>query len=309
VSRRALLAGTAGIAGAAVVTACSSGKGGKSSATTALMKLSSDDAKAKSQLVLLQLFPNDSAYAYPGAPQRLNFALGNSEGAFLDTGPPSLSFVVTDSSGKQVGAPIDVALHDKDLQKGYYPLIFTPPAPGTYTATARTSGQTLTAAIQVWDKGQVQIPGPGDRMPSLVTPTVANPAGVDPICTLAPQCPLHSISLDTALTQHRPIAFLIATPAHCKTATCGPVVSILLGAQAEFGDKVTLIHNEVYKSGQLATKNINAPGNLTPAIEAMRVTFEPLLVLVKPDGTILRRLDTLFDSTELRQGLQDLLAA
>lgn len=306
-TRRAILAGAAGVAGAAVVSACSSGhKAGGT--TTSVMQLSSDNGSSKDQLALLQIFPSDEPYAYAGAPQRLNFALGNAEGAFLDTGPATMSFAVTDAAGKAVGAPTDVALHDQDLQKGYYPLFFTPPAPGTYTAVANANGQKLTAAFQVFDKAQVQIPGPGDPMPSLVTPTVANPAGVDPICTLSPPCPLHAVSLDATLAQKRPIAFLIATPAYCQTAVCGPVLQVLVKAQAAFGDKVTLIHNEVYKSGAAAAKNERGQDNLAPALNAMKLTFEPSLTLVKPDGTILRRLDTVFDSTELHQGLTDLLA-
>lgn len=307
IARRSLLAGALGFAGAAALGACSSGKG-SSSATTGKLALTSDGPATKDQLSLLQIFPSDVPYAYAGAPQRLNLALGNSEGAFLDTGPPTLRFTITDSAHKPVGAPIDVALHDKDLQKGYYPLVFDPPRPGNYTATARTAGQTLTAAFKVWDKAQVQIPGPGDKMPSLATPTVADHRGVDPICTASPQCPLHTVSLDTALAQRKPVAFLIATPAYCQTAVCGPVLDVLVKASAGFGDRITMIHNEVYRSGAAAAKGRRGQSNLTPAIEAMKLTFEPSLVLVRPDGTILRRLDTVYDSTELAKGLNDLLA-
>ena len=277
------------------------------------MKLDPSNSGSKStagtdQLALLQIFPNGDPYAYAGAEQRLNLALGSSQGEFLDTGPSTLTFTITDSRNAPVGAPIPVALHDKDLQKGYYPLLFTPPAPGMYTATTKASGQTLTAAFQVYDKSQVTIPGPGDKMPSIKTPTTADAAGIDPICTQAPECSLHAISLDAALAQKKPIAFLVATPAFCQTAVCGPVLNVLLGAQAEFGDRVTMIHNEVYKSGAIAKKDLGAANNLAPAVTTLNLSFEPCLIFVRPDGTIMRRLDTVYDSDELHQALTELLA-
>lgn len=302
-----MLSGALGMAGAAVLAGCSSGKSASSTSTTGLLSLSSDSANGNSQddYVLLQIF-SDGPYVYPGAPQRLAFALANGEGAFLDTGPASLEFVVVDGKDRPVGSPITVALHDKGLQKGYYPLVFDPPATGDYTAKTSIKGKPLTAAFQVFDKSKITALGAGAAMPSIPTPTVADHQGVDPICTASPQCPFHTVSLDAALKAAKPVAVLIATPAYCQTAICGPVLDVLVSQKAAFGERITLIHNEVYKSGAIASKNISAPGNLTPLIAAMKLEFEPTLVLVNADGTIKGRLDNVFDQTEAAAALNSL---
>lgn len=272
-----------------------------------VMKLSKTDRGTK--YALLQVFQSDDPYVYAGAPQRLAFALGDADGAFLDTGPSELTFRVTTEKGARVGPPAVVPLHHQDLQVGYYPLTFTPPAPGIYVANSATGGQRLTATFQVFNKNQVPLLGAGDRMPSLATPTVANHLGVDPICTRSPACSLHQLSLDAALTQHRPLAFLVATPAYCQTGICGPVLDVLLKHTAAYAGRISFIHNEVYRSGSEAARGIRGPSNLTAAVAALHLSFEPSLVLVKPDGTIFRRVDNIYDGAELTDNLDALLRA
>lgn len=300
-TRRDLLAGgLAAGAGALVLAACGKSTKGAGSPT---LPLSSGSPGAS----LVAIFPSDGQYLFSGAPQRMPFALMESSGAFLTTGPRSLTFTVTGANKKAVVEPFEAALHDKGLQKGYYPVTFTFPAPGLYTLSTTMDGQPLTQAVQVDDRSKTVMLGPGQKVPSIATPTVADHEGVDPICTADPPCPLHTVSLDAALSLHKPIAFLIATPAYCQTAICGPVLDVLVGATKAFEDRVTFVHAEVYRSGAEAAKKGPA-AQKAPVVDAFHLLFEPSLTLIAPDGTVQSRLDTIYDADELDKALTQLTA-
>ena len=46
---------------------------------------------------------------------------------------------------------------------------------------------------------------------------------------------------------------------------------------------------------------------LAPILAPLGLTFEPAMFLIGTDGTIVRRLDVIFDGVELRQALPELL--
>jgi hypothetical protein len=64
-----------------------------------------------------------------------------------------------------------------------------------------------------------------------------------------------------------------------------------------------MLHAEVYASEADAQ-----PGQqkLTEVVNAYGLTFEPALYLARTDGTIAKRLDTIFDGVELHDALAQL---
>jgi len=167
--------------------------------------------------------------------------------------------------------------------------------PGMYTATAKVGRRTAEAAVQVIDPASSKAPVPGQPLPAVATPTLADARGVNPICTREPACPWHDISLDAALAEGRPIALLVATPALCQSAVCGPVLDILLDVKAQFETSVRFIHAEVFTDGTGKTT--------TPAVQGLRLENEPFLFLAGSDGVIRSRFDGPYDRAEARAAL------
>jgi hypothetical protein len=133
-------------------------------------------------------------------------------------------------------------------------------------------------------------------MPPFDTPTTANPRGVDPICTRTPEpCPLHTLTLTDALALGRPVAYLVGTPAFCSTGTCAPALNGLLAVRERIGDAITFVHADVYTDKTAST--------VAPAVQALNMTFEPALFLVGADGTVVERLDAVFDEAEIDERL------
>ncbi|MGH2683889.1 MAG: hypothetical protein ACRDJP_00290, partial [Actinomycetota bacterium] len=127
--------------------------------------------------------------------------------------------------------------------------------------------------------------------------------GVTPICTQEPICPLHDVTLSAALSEGRPVALLIATPAFCQTAVCGPVLDVLLSHRERVADQVRLVHAEVYVNPE---ESLN---ETTEAVKAYRLPFEPVFFVADATGTITARLDYIFDEVEVGEALDAVLAS
>lgn len=198
------------------------------------------------------------------------------------------------------GQPVAAELHDDGIDLPYLLVRHRFATPGHATVRASYGGSSFTAALQVLDPGEVQMPFPGRPMISTATPTVAEPLGVDPICTRQPACPLHDVSLDAALAEGRPLAVLFATPALCESRLCGPVLDNLLAERDAFADRVRFIHVEIFK-----TLSRGAP--LVDAVNAYHLRGEPVLFLAGADGVVRERLDNAYDRREIGDALARLV--
>jgi hypothetical protein len=138
---------------------------------------------------------------------------------------------------------------------------------------------------------------PGDRFPSLRTPTAANSSGVNPMCTRSPFCPFHTISLDDSLASQNATLLIVSTPAFCGTKwMCGPVLENLVDHVDNGIKGLDVIHAEVY-----ANPSSDDLGPLSPLVVAAGVSYEPFMFLIDELGVVLRRLDHIWDNAELRE--------
>jgi hypothetical protein len=192
-------------------------------------------------------------------------------------------------------ASLTAERHDENLATPYWPFRLSIDEPGVYQLVL-DGGPSEGAAVQVNPRDSIGVPKVGDTIPALDTPTVADPRGVDPLCTRTPEpCPLHGVSLREALALQRPIVYLIGTPAHCSTGTCTPALDAMLALSDEFGDAATFIHAEVYADRAATTP--------APAITEFAMTYEPALFVTDANGTVVDRLDAVFDARELRASI------
>jgi hypothetical protein len=105
------------------------------------------------------------------------------------------------------------------------------------------------------------------------------------------------VTLSQALAGGQPVAYLIGTPAFCQTGVCAPILDNLLAAHTRLGDKVTMVHAEVYTD--------NTASTTTPAVEAYHMTFEPCLWITDTTGVVRERLDFVFDEGEINAALAE----
>ncbi len=280
-SRRTLLVATGSLA----LAACSSSgtKGGKGTTAT------------PSSFTLVQRFPTE--VLVPGRVRLpMSIAIG---GTIAKDGPATIEGAVLDSSDKQV-TDVSAVIRNNGIETAYWAFRPDIAAPGVYTLRAEgDDGQG--AAFQVFEPSAVPMPYTGATLPAFDTPTVDDHRGVEPYCSLTPNpCPLHAVTLTDALQSGKPVVYMVGTPAHCQTGTCAPGLEFLVTAHERIGDKAVMVHADVYAD--------DAGTQLAPAVNALGLSYEPVIYLVGADGVIVDHLDGVWDGDELNEALDAFVA-
>ncbi|MFN2614416.1 MAG: TlpA family protein disulfide reductase [Actinomycetota bacterium] len=159
-----------------------------------------------------------------------------------------------------------------------------------------------TAAVQVATHSPTRIPG--QQAIASQTPTVDDHRGVNPICTRSPMCPFHRVTLARALSIRKPTLFYTGTPKWCQSRTCGPNLDELIAASQTLGDRVSIIHSEVYRadSQEAVTRQL-----ATPTFVQWGFQGEPWLFIIDKTGTILSRFEGPLTASQIRQAVQPIL--
>ena len=282
-SRRTLLAAGAGaVALSACRTGSTSGGGEAARGGLNLLVVTPEAETGKSTRLVFVVQDDDREYV---TPRDVTLQFGPTQDRF--TSPVVQGQVFTDAAPAPPYFTVDAELAPR----------------GTVWAQATVDGKKATAPIMIVDARPGLVPG--QPVPAVRTPSPGDNAGVDPVCTRSPACPWHDVSLDQAITRGRPLAVLVATPAFCQTATCGPVLDILLRAAPTVADRVGFVHLEVYATRPTGPEVTRTP--LSPAVKAFGLASEPVLFLVGPDGNVRDRIDGLYGTTEATKALQKLL--
>jgi len=243
---------------------------------------------------LVQRFPQN--VQEPG-PVRLPISLGTDTGALVQDGPATLSAVVTDADGAPFGERL--VAKRRDVEPGpYYDFRTEIATPGIYYLVV-DGGPEQGAAFQVMEAGTVPVPGPGGALPPFDTPTFDDARDVDPICTRSPEpCPFHDLTLTEALASDRGVVYLVGTPAFCSTGTCAPALESIIDLQSRYADRYEFVHAEVYTDDTATT--------IAPAVGAVELTYEPALFITDASGTVVERLDAVWNEAELTDVLDSI---
>jgi hypothetical protein len=162
----------------------------------------------------------------------------------------------------------------------------------------KLGGTLVGAPAEVRVSRRSRIPDVGDRAPAVETDTVATAAGdLAAIDTRRPFArELHETSFKDVVGR-KPVALLFATPQLCQSRVCGPVVDIQLQMKEKYGDRMTFIHQEVYRDNKVEK-------GLRPSLRAFGLRTEPWLFTVGSDGRIAARLEGSFGVKEFEQAIQ-----
>lgn len=273
------------------------GFGGSLSFLTSCASSTPDAASELFQVV--QRFPQ---VLVPGS-VRIPISLANQAGLLGKTSgidlPTELrAQLLNAENGEVVIADMVAMKHDANIDPPYWPFRVDIAETGIYTLVIE-GGTQDGAGVQIMDPATISIPLIGTPLPGFDTPTISNPRGVNPLCTRTPEpCPLHDITLNEALKRGKPIAYLVGTPAHCQTGTCAPALEALLSMRELVGDRITMLHTEIY-SDDTATV-------VAPAVEALNMTYEPALFITDSKGVLVERFDAIFDAVEITEAFTTL---
>jgi len=242
-----------------------------------------------------------------------------------------LRFFNLDDANPQIKFEADAAYYGAGLPAAFYVAYPTFDKPGNWGVEIRTqlSGQAEPSVskqrLEVKDSSNIPIVGqPAVATKTLTVKDVPDTAQLSSGTQIDPA--MYQVSLDQALQNGKPTALLFATPAFCKTATCGPSLDVMQGLQKQYGDKVNFIHSEVYKfpfdqsvqlqqdATQKAKQENRAPtpaelsAGLSGAMIAWKLDSEPWLFLIDAKGTVAGRYEGGITKEELGPALEKLIA-
>lgn len=161
----------------------------------------------------------------------------------------------------------------------------------------------ITQPFTVVTKGPVPMVGqPAPRTHNQTSRDVPDVSYVD---SGIPPDDMHAISIADAITQHRPALVVFATPAFCISATCGPQVHAVQLLEPAYRDRLVFIHVEVYRD----FKPDPAKRRLNPSFLEWNFTTEPWVFLIDSKGLISASFEGTAASDELKQAIDQMLAA
>lgn len=307
ISRRTVIVG-----GATVALAAACGDGGSDESDEATPD--SDQATPQpeestdAELVLAAGFATGDrtpAVVAAGMEQRVMFTVVDVSQGFLDPLRDSLpaSLPMALHWPEEVGRTDEIVSERRDegIPTPYFPIVFTPDTPGSYRVETTVEGTLLEASFIVDPAETIGLVQVGEPIRPVVTPTFDDARGVDPICTRAPEpCPFHDRPLTAVIDEGAPLALLISTPGFCQTAICGPVLELLIEAQASYPE-MAFVHAEVYNDPQ-TIGGADFTG-VAEVVEVYDMGFEPSLVVADATGVVTSRLDFTFDAVDLDAAL------
>ncbi len=138
----------------------------------------------------------------------------------------------------------------------------------------------------------------GERAIEIHTQTGADVGG--DLTKLSTRMPPPREMLDTDFADvvgKKPAVLLFATPALCKSRTCGPVVDIAEQVRAESGKGVAFIQQEIYQD--------NDPGKpYRSQVLAWRLSSEPWAFVIDRHGRVAARFEGVFSVRELTAAVE-----
>jgi hypothetical protein len=185
------------------------------------------------------------------------------------------------------------------------------PEPGFWgvEATVQLDGAPETASATFEVLAEPIVPVVGAAAPPVDHPTLGDdgdPAVLDSRARDGEPLPdpeLHETSIAEALGAGRPTLIVFSTPVYCTSRFCGPITDMVAGLAAEYADRATFVHVEVW--ADFEARALNPAAEAWIGTEDGRV-LEPWVFLVDGAGTIVASWDNIATRDEIAAALEAL---
>ena len=168
------------------------------------------------------------------------------------------------------------------------------------------TGLNVGARIEVKDASAT--PAVGSPAPRSDSKTTSDAARLTDITTdPKPDPDLYRLSVAEALTGSEPLLVTFATPAYCRTATCGPQMNIVKELKDKYSDRMNFIHVEVYDNPAEIREQGLSVARTAPALAEWGLPSEPWTFIVDRAGIVRAKYEGFVDSDELEIAIAGVL--
>jgi hypothetical protein len=150
-------------------------------------------------------------------------------------------------------------------------------------------------------------PALGAAAPSSLSKTLQDVERMEELTTDAmPDEELYSMTIAEALEAGKPLVVTFATPAFCRTATCGPQVEVLKEVKAQYPERVSFIHVEVFDNPHEIQGDLGR-AQAVPSVEEWGLPTEPWTFIVDGGGAVSAKFEAFTTAEEIQEGLAAVL--
>ncbi|NJP05598.1 MAG: thioredoxin family protein [Chloroflexaceae bacterium] len=202
----------------------------------------------------------------------------------------------------------DAVYRGKGLPVGLYVAYPTFDQAGAWAvevAIPQADGPPQVSRVRVEVLEESLVPGVGDAAPSAQQPTSNDGIALEQLTSDSePEPAFYTMTIDAALADEKPLLLMFATPGYCKTAVCGPNMSIMKKLYADLADQMNFVHVEVYP---YPFGDAFRRGEFVPTMQEWNLTTEPWTFLVDADGIIQAKYEGGLTFEELEPAVQQLI--
>ena len=169
-------------------------------------------------------------------------------------------------------------------------------------------GSSLNLGARIGVKQTSSTPAIGSPAPRSESKTASDAPQLTDITTdPKPDPDLYQMSIADAIDGTAPLLVTFATPAYCRTATCGPQMNIVKELKGRYADRMNFIHVEVYDNPtEIREQGIGA-ARTAPALAEWGLPSEPWTFIVDSAGIVRAKYEGFVDSDELEIVIAEVL--
>ena len=174
---------------------------------------------------------------------------------------------------------------------------------GMDITASRPSGERLSQRLAFNVTATPIVPAVGQAAPLSRSPTIREVPDAEAIDSGRPPDDMHQLSIAEAIAQHRPTLVVFASPAFCTSRICGPEVHVVQSLEPGYRGRLAFIHIEIYRD----FKPDPSKKQLAPTVAEWRLTTEPWVFLIDPNGVIHARFEGPTAADEVKAAIDQLL--
>ena len=174
---------------------------------------------------------------------------------------------------------------------------------GMDITASRPSGERLSQRLAFNVTATPIVPAVGQAAPLSRSPTIREVPDAEAIDSGRPPDDMHQLSIAEAIAQHRPTLVVFASPAFCTSRICGPEVHVVQSLEPDYRGRLAFIHIEIYRD----FKPDPSKRQLAPTVAEWRLTTEPWIFLIGPNGVIQARFEGPTATDEVKAAIDQLL--
>ena len=165
-------------------------------------------------------------------------------------------------------------------------------------------GSELQAGTRVQVKSESATPALGSAAPRSQSKTSQDVGDLSELTTdIKPDPDLYAKTIAEALDEGRPLVVSFATPAYCKTATCGPQLDVLKQLKTTRSGQINVLHIEVYDNPPEIRESGISVARLSPILAEWGLPTEPWTFVVDADGIVRAKYEGFVSSEELEEAI------